>query len=126
MEIRPALTIEMVRDLKSLTSLKKLGKAIQDAFVAFTFEIPEGFTLTPIELAKRLLDQSEDPELNATLLHLCDNLNVTLPKSIIEGRPLLNVDVVQLLHLTAYATEEYARIEHTIIFKTKEYQDFAV
>ena len=70
MEIRPALTIEMVRDLKSLTSLKKLGKAIQDAFVAFTFEISEGFTLTPIELAKRLLDQSEDPELNATLLHL--------------------------------------------------------
>lgn len=126
MEIRPALTPEMVKDLKILVDLKELKKALRVAAADFISEISENHTLEAIQLAKRLLDQSKCPRLNKILLTLCDALCIELPRSIIAGRPILNIDVLQLLALTTYAAYEYARIQRMVIFKEKEYQDSAV
>lgn len=126
MEIRPALTPEMVKDLKILVDLKELEKALRVAAADFISEISENHTLEAIQLAKRLLDQSKCPRLNKILLTLCDALCIELPRSIIAGRPILNIDVLQLLALTTYAAYEYARIQRMVIFKEKEYQDSAV
>lgn len=123
MEIRPALTPEMVKDLKVLVDYKELEKNLRIAAAEFASEISENYTLEPTQLAKRLLDQSESPRLNEMLLRLCDTLFIKLPPSIIEGRPILNIDVLQLLALTTYATHEYARIRRMVIFEKKEYQD---
>lgn len=126
MEIRPALTPEMVKDLKILVDLKELEKALRVAAADFISEISENHTLEAIQLAKRLLDQSKCPRLNKILLTLCDALCIELPRFIIAGRPILNIDVLQLLALTTYAAYEYARIQRMVIFKEKEYQDSAV
>ena len=86
MEIRPALTPEMVKDLKILVDFKELEKALRVAAAEFVSEISENHTLDPIQRAKRLLDQSECPRLDKMLLTLCDALCIELPRSIIgEG-----------------------------------------
>ena len=96
MEIRPALTPEMVKDLKILVDFKELEKALRVAAAEFVSEISENHTLDPIQRAKRLLDQSECPRLDKMLLTLCDALCIELPRSIIAGRPILNIDVLQI------------------------------
>lgn len=126
MEIRPALTPEMVKDLKILVDFKELEKALRVAAAEFVSEISENHTLDPIQRAKRLLDQSECPRLDKMLLTLCDALCIELPRSIIAGRPILNIDVLQMLALTTYAAHEYARIQRMVIFQEKEYQDSTV
>ena len=63
------------------------------------------------------------PQVSSTL---CDALCIELPRSIIAGRPILNIDVLQMLALTTYAAHEYARIQRMVIFQEKEYQDSTV
>lgn len=48
MEIRPALTPEMVKDLKILVDFKELEKALRVAAAEFVSEISENHTLDPI------------------------------------------------------------------------------
>ena len=123
MEIHPALTPEMVKDFRLLNELKLLEKDIKICTAQFLCELTENNTLSTMQLAKHLLDPVEDSYFVATLLKLCGALQIETPQSILAGRPILNVDAVQLLWLQMFAVKEYMRILRDTIFGQKEYQD---
>lgn len=123
MEIRPALTPEMVKDFRLLNELKLLEKELKICTAQFLCELTENNTLDTMQLAKHLLDPVDDPHFTATLLKLCATLQIEAPRSILAGRPILNVDAVQLLWLQMFAVKEYMRIQRNTIFGQKEYQD---